>query len=378
MQSKDGISSKQFVVLLFLVTLAIKMFMLPSLILRTVGKDGYLVIVAYTLFEFVGLGLLLAAVVRNPDKTLFDILSAATGKVVSRIIVTFIIAFALVKATIVISEIKMFFAVIMYRDINWAILAVPLFAVLTAMSVRPLRSIGRTAELVFPVVALSTFILAALLFGDIRPENLLPVMPEGAGKVADGVGKFAMWFGDTTFLALFLGRVKVSRKLVAGAFIAKLVASLIVIFFTVVLFASYANVSTLIDYGNNVSNMTQLSLGSQDYGRFDLLFYCVWIFSVFLKLGIVFCLITQSVSFLFSTDRKYLVSIIMAAVVFVITTFFIKNEEVSYLFATGAVRYFVFPAGYLTPAIAFACGRIAYKPNRFGGVYEQNEDERQS
>lgn len=127
MQSKDGISSKQFVVLLFLVTLAIKMFMLPSLILRTVGKDGYLIIIAYTLFEFVGLGLLLAAVVRNPDKTLFDILSDATGKVVSRIIVTFIIAFALVKATIVISEIKMFFAVIMYRDINWVILAVPLF-----------------------------------------------------------------------------------------------------------------------------------------------------------------------------------------------------------------------------------------------------------
>ena len=59
-----------------------------------------------------------------------------------------------------------------------------------------------------------------------------------------------------------------------------------------------------------------------------------------------------------------------------ITTFFIKNEEVSYLFATGAVRYFVFPAGYLTPVIAFACGRIAYKSNRYGGVYGKNEDER--
>lgn len=108
MQSKDGISSKQFIVVLFLVTLAIKMFMLPSLVLRIVGKDGYLVIVAYTLFEFLGLGLLLSTMLRNPDKTLFDILSDATGKVISRIIVVFLIAFALVKATIIINEIKMF------------------------------------------------------------------------------------------------------------------------------------------------------------------------------------------------------------------------------------------------------------------------------
>lgn len=375
MQSKDGISSKQFIVVLFLVTLAIKMFMLPSLVLRIVGKDGYLVIVAYTLFEFLGLGLLLATMLRNPDKTLFDILSDATGKVISRVIVVFLIAFAIVKATIIINEIKMFFAVIMYRDINWAILAVPLFAVMIAVAVRPLRTVGRTAELVLPVVAISTFILAALLFGDIRVENLLPVMPDGAGEVADGIKRFCMWFGDTTFLTVFLGRVKVSKKLVAGAFIAKAIASVIVLFFTVVLFASYANVSSLIDYGNNVSNMTQLSLGSQDYGRFDLLFYCVWIFSVFLKLGIVFCLITQSASFLFSTDRKYLVSIASAAVVFVITTFFIKNEEISYIFATGMIRYFCFPIGYFMPLVTFVCGRAAYKPNAYGGVYEQKQNE---
>lgn len=212
MQSKDGISSKQFIVVLFLVTLAIKMFMLPSLVLRIVGKDGYLVIVAYTLFEFLGLGLLLSTMLRNPDKTLFDILSDATGKVISRIIVVFLIAFALVKATIIINEIKMFFAVIMYRDINWAILALPLFAVMIAIAVRPLRTVGRTAELVLPVVAISTFILAALLFGDIRVENLLPVMPDGAGEVADGIKRFCMWFGDTTFLTVFLGRVKVSKS----------------------------------------------------------------------------------------------------------------------------------------------------------------------
>lgn len=375
MQSKDRISSKQFIVVLFLVTLAIKMFMLPSLVLRIVGKDGYLVIGLYTILEFAGLGLLLCTVLRNPDKTLFDILSDATGKVISRIIVAFLIAFALVKATIIINEIKMFFAVIMYRDINWAILAVPLFAVMIAMSVRPLRSIGRTAELVFPVVVLSTFILASLLFGDIRVENLLPVMPEGAGEVADGIKRFCMWFGDTTFLTLFLGRVKASRKLVAGAFIAKAIASLIVMFFTVVLFASYANVSTLIDYGNNVSNMTQLSLGSQDYGRFDLLFYCVWIFSVFLKLGIVFCLITQCAGFLFGSGRKYLLSILSAGVVFVITTFIVKNEEISYIFATGMVRYFCFPIGYAMPAITLICAVIAYKPNKIGGERAEKQNE---
>ena len=112
MEKGKQISTKQFVCLEFLTSIAIKMFMLPALILRTVGKDGYLVIVAHILFEFITLTFLLITAKRNPDKTLFDILRDSCGRVLSRVIVGITVLFLFVKSVIVTGEIKIFFNII--------------------------------------------------------------------------------------------------------------------------------------------------------------------------------------------------------------------------------------------------------------------------
>lgn len=357
------VSTRQFVVVQFLVALAVKMFMLPALMLRVVGKDSYIVMLAWIAFEFVDLTFVVLLARRNPDKTMYEILTDAFGKVVSRVIVAMFTLFVCAKGLLVLGELKTFFVVTMYADINWVVMLIPLMALLCAFGIRSLRSIGRTAELITPVIVVSTLVLSGLLLGDIEFANLLPVMENGFAPIKKGMLTFPMWFGDVSFLLMFLGNIKINRGFIWKSYLSKLVATALVMLFSVTLFSTYANVSTLIDYGNNVSNMTQLSMGAQDNGRFDLMFYCIWLFTVFLKLALIFYFFTRNLGFIVGTRNNYLTSPICAAVWYAVSAFVLRNENVSYLFFTSAVKYALCPVAFVMPMLLYITALLKYRPN---------------
>lgn len=357
------VSTRQFVVVQFLVALAVKMFMLPALMLRVVGKDSYIVMLVWIAFEFVDLTFVVLLARRNPDKTMYEILTDAFGKVVSRVIVALFTLFVCAKGLLVLGELKTFFVVTMYADINWVVMLIPLMALLCAFGIRSLRSIGRTAELITPVIVVSTLVLSGLLLGDIEFANLLPVMENGFAPIKKGMLTFPMWFGDVSFLLMFLGNIKINRGFIWKSYLSKLVATALVMLFSVTLFSTYANVSTLIDYGNNVSNMTQLSMGAQDNGRFDLMFYCIWLFTVFLKLALIFYFFTRNLGFIVGTRNNYLTSPICAAVWYAVSAFVLRNENVSYLFFTSAVKYALCPVAFVMPMLLYITALLKYRPN---------------
>lgn len=357
------VSTRQFVVVQFLVALAVKMFMLPALMLRVVGKDSYIVMLAWIAFEFVDLTFVVLLARRNPDKTMYEILTDAFGKVVSRVIVAMFTLFVCAKGLLVLGELKTFFIITMYADINWVVMLIPLMALLCAFGIRSLRSIGRTAELITPVIVVSTLVLSGLLLGDIEFANLLPVMENGFAPIKKGMLTFPMWFGDVSFLLMFLGNIKINRGFIWKSYLSKLVATALVMLFSVTLFSTYANVSTLIDYGNNVSNMTQLSMGAQDNGRFDLMFYCIWLFTVFLKLALIFYFFTRNLGFIVATRNNYLTSPICAAVWYAVSAFVLRNENVSYLFFTSAVKYALCPVAFVMPMLLYITALLKYRPN---------------
>ncbi len=362
MEAKQ-INTKQFVAVQFLIALAVKMFMLPALMLRIVGKDSYMVMIIWIAVEFANLTFILITAKRNPDKTMYDILTDAFGKVFSRIIVALLTLFVAVKGILIISELKMFFKVTMYDDINWYVMLVPLLVVLCAFAIRSLRTIGRTSELLLPAVFVCTIILAGLLIGDLQGDNLLPFLSQGFSPVLKGLTTFPMWFGDITFLLLFLGNIKITKGFMLWAYISKVVASLLVLLFSCMLFATYGNISTLIEYGHNVSNMTQFSLGSQDYGRFDLLFYCVWLFTVLIKLAVVFYFLTRNIGFIVGSRNNYVIAIICAVAYYFLSQFFLKNENTVFEVCTGVLKYIVCPPAMIMPFVVYVTALIKYKPN---------------
>ena len=366
--SEKAISTKQFVFLVFLISIAVKTFLMPALILRTLGRDGIFTIAFFIGVEIVNLIFIIVVCRTNPSATFFEIMEKALGKVISKVVYILLFIFAFIKSVVIVSEIKVFFIAVMYKDINWAIMVIPLVVLTLFFAKKSLRALGRVAEILTPIVLISTLILGSLLLPEFSWEGLLPVLSDGAGEVFKGVNLFPVWFGDTTTLLLFMGNIKINKGFSVSVIISKLIATTLTAFFCVVLFSAYGNVSELIDYGNNVSNLTQLSLGSQDYGRFDLLFYCVWLLSVFIKLASTFILSVKCAQNTIKVVDYNKWATALAIALYIIVAIIFNNEETTFLFATGPIRYLIYPSIFILPLLSLIFSQVANRKER---VYER-------
>ena len=104
-------------------------------------------------------------------------------------------------------------------------------------------------------------------------------------------------------------------------------------------------------------------MGAQDNGRFDLMFYCIWLFTVFLKLALIFYFFTRNLGFIVGTRNNYLMSPICAAVWYAVSAFVLRNENVSYLFFTSAVKYALCPVAFVMPMLLYITALLKYRPN---------------
>ena len=82
----DKIRLRQLLCVTFLVALAMKMFMLPVLVMRESGRDGFTAMLIALGVDLVVLAVV-AAVLHVSEKDLFATLSDAFGGIVSRVVV---------------------------------------------------------------------------------------------------------------------------------------------------------------------------------------------------------------------------------------------------------------------------------------------------
>ena len=355
------ISSTQFALLVFVCGMAIKMFMLPALMLKVSGRDSIVVMAFYLVIELVNVVFLTLTLKRNPDKTFYEILSSALGKIVAKIIVTYFTLFLLLKLLLMLSELKVFFSSSVYERISWDIMIIPILVLCVGFSTKPLTSLGRVAELFSPLILISTVILSLLLSAKVPIQNIFPLFDNGIKSVVDGALTFPVWFGDVSLLLVCLGNVKLSKKIVLKTLLLRGLSVLFALTFSLIMFSTYADITELIDYGHNVSSMTQYSLGSHDYGRFDYIIYCFWMLAVIIKIMLNFYTVSQNVRYVVGKNAQYVIPIVVAIIVYVLTTFVLKNENATYQLSTSALKFVFVPAEFLLPFITFILAKIKFR-----------------
>lgn len=350
---KKQLTSSQFYIFVFICGMAIKMFMLPALLLKISGRESIIVVAFYLLVEFVCLLFLILTITKNPDKTLYQILTESIGKIMSRVVIVLFSLMLLLKLLLLLSEVKIFFSVSVYERISWEIMLIPLLVLCVAYATKPLTTLGRSAQIFMPLIVISTIILSLLLIAKVPLDNILPLFSQGLKTTRDGIFTFPFWFGDVSLLLVCLGNVKLSKHFVLKSLTARLLSSVLVLTFSIIMFSTYADITDLIDYGHNVSSMTQYSLGSHDYGRFDYIIYCFWMLAVVIKILLTFFVICQNIRFIANKNSTFIIPIILLVVVYVLTTFVIKNENAVYQIATGFVRFIFLPIQFLLPLFVF-------------------------
>jgi spore germination protein KB len=237
---------------------------------------------------------------------------------------------------------------------------IPILALGVGFATKPLTSLARTAELFAPLIIISTVLLSLLLSANVPIANILPLFSNGISTAVEGALTFPVWFGDVSLLLVCLGNVKLSNRVVLKSMIFRFLSVVFVLIFSLIMFSTYADITDLIDYGHNVSSMTQYSLGSHDYGRFDYIIYCFWMLAVIVKIMLNFFTLSQNVRYVIGKNSQYIIPIAVAVAVYILTTFVLKNENAMYQVSTSVLRFVFIPAEFLLPFIVFILAIIKF------------------
>ena len=356
------ITSRQFIILAFIGGMAIKGLMLPSLLMRISGKDGLFVLAFYFAIEILNLALISVLVVKYPEKNFFNMLEECFGKVGSRILCVLILIAATIKYTLNLSEVKAFFTLEMFSAFNWTVMIIPLVALTAVISVKSLRVLGRTAEIFFPFILAGILFLSLILFREVPLENVLPLGEGGIKPIADGIAEFPIWFGDVIVTGVALGNVKKEKGTVLKCVLMRVFAAVMIISFSVVLFATYGNIVPLVKYGHNITSLTQYNLGSQQYGRFDLIIYAIWVSGVFIKMAMNAYLATRCAAVAFNVKNYKYVAAALAVMAFALSAFIVPTVSKVYILSTSTWAKIIFSlVEYCLPLVLFIAANVKYR-----------------
>ncbi len=359
---KDKVKFRQFLCITFLIAIAMKMFMLPVLLMRVSGRDSFIVMLLVLFTELVLLAVVATVIFLSGKKNLYELLKSAFGSVGSKIIITTVSVFYLIKLFMSLVDVRIFFSTSVFgQPLNvWHVL--PMILLVLYFAIKPLAAMGRLSEICTPIVIISMILLGCLTLPEVEFGGLNPLLAEGWSKIGGGYTTFSMWYGDFTLLLMLTGKVTFGKKQATGSgkiyfsLISALVAFVFLMVFSTVLFAAYGDMTEVLTYGHNISNMTQYAVGSYKFGRFDLIIFCLWLTAVLLSAGMMMNFFAHGMDFAFGRKAGKGVTVAAGIVILIATALFTDLNRVTefvttYMWIPSMIVQYGFPLVCLAAAI---------------------------
>lgn len=209
------LTTRQFVILSLFLVLTSKLMTMPINIYAAAQNDAIFCIIIGSLVE-IGLVSLIALVIyRNPGVNLLDLLKAKLGSCLAYITVFVLYAFLICKFIFVLLEIFAFFKDYLYDDFNPVIFALATFFVIGYISYKGCRTMGRTCEILFPIIVIGLIIALVSNIKFVTFDKMLPYFDQGILPTIRGAGQNMFFFGNALPLLFFVGKVKLKPHFVA-------------------------------------------------------------------------------------------------------------------------------------------------------------------
>ncbi len=209
------LTTRQFIIIsLFLVTTS-KLMTMPISIFTTAQNDAIFAILFGSLIELGLITLICFVIAKNPNTNLFSLLKNRLGNVIAYIFVFLLYAFMITKFIFVLIEIFTFFKDYLYDDFNPAIYTLSTFFVVGYISYKGCRTMGRTFEILFPIIVIGLVIALVCNVDFITLNSMLPYFDEGVLPTLKGLGENLFYFGNALPLLFFVGKVRINSHFVS-------------------------------------------------------------------------------------------------------------------------------------------------------------------
>ncbi|GEM_PF-2433915 len=209
------LTTRQFILIsLFLVTTS-KLMTMPISIFSTAQNDAIFSILFGSIVELGIIILVSLVIARNPDCNLLSLLKKRLGSVLAYIIIFILYAFIITKFIFVLIEVFTFFKDYLYDDFNPVIYTLSTFFVVGYISFKGCRTMGRTFEILFPVIVIGLVIALVSNIEFASWGAMLPYFDDGILPSIRGLSENLFYFGNALPLLFFVGKVKIKPHFVA-------------------------------------------------------------------------------------------------------------------------------------------------------------------
>lgn len=206
--NKFQITRRQAIILFLICTVSSKMQLLPCLLAGAAGKDLWCVLLFGAAIDLVFFALVITINKLCPNLTIHDMLRQTFGKVISGIIVFLFFSYFICTAVLPFEAVRDVFASNLFETIPWRIFAVFLLLCVGYLAYSGMRTIGRSAELYFPIIVCCILALIILGLTSTDFSRIFPLATINLTGTANNYFMHSIWFADYMILFVLTGRIK--------------------------------------------------------------------------------------------------------------------------------------------------------------------------
>lgn len=303
---KQALKTRQ--ICLFFIAFApiTKLFMLPSVVASLARNDGWITACINLALDLVTLFVINLVCAKN-NLTFIQLLESAFGKIGGKVICFLYAVYFLLKGFMPLQEQKEFVKLSLYINLPTDLFFLPFFVLSSYLCLKPLRAIGRLADICW-LFTLAGYLL--LIFLSISGVDFGAIMPVGVNiKGAIKASYHSLnWWGDCVYLLFFMGNFARQKRASVKIILSYVLSGVIVI----VAFIFFWGTFTYIAFRQKFA-MTELSKYTtviNNVGRFDYVGILFILFSCTFSLTLPLYFCCRLLNYVFSWKSPWISPII--------------------------------------------------------------------
>lgn len=264
---------RQCCIIVFVLIIANKLMMLPSIISFNSANDAWLTFLLSFVLDFV-IALGIIGIITHSKQTIVEFLKKKLGRIVTSVILAAISFIFILKIVDIMFETYTMFNEYIYVDFSSVLFFAVILLVIVYFGTRELRSLGRTVEILFTTICGALILSFFISVGSADFTNIFPILQTGISRIAQNSFIHIFWYCDSFILLFFVGNVKKEKHITKKFILSYLATILTVIVFVLIFTMAFANTASMhrtciLDIGENIPRLLT-------EGRFNWIIYFIF------------------------------------------------------------------------------------------------------
>ena len=355
------INHRQLSIMVFMSFIALKFLALPSLLYKESGNMSWLVALILMLIDAIYAYLIIELMKRSNEKNIYEFMKKTLGIALTKICMFLLmLKFALVVANII-KGLEFFVVENLYNKFDWALFIFPLLAVVGFLMYKGIRNIGRVYEMFFVAIIVGCIYIGIKAINGVDWLSLLPFFKDGAMPLVKSGYMHLSWFGSSSFLIMFFGKVDFKSEKKSRLIKYMLLAILLVQFLYIIFFGLYGRTSPIHNFA--LSDISQFYSGISSTDEISWLVVSLWIVAQAVQIAMYAYCLMLTIMFTFNIKNKIIPIVIIDILMFLLGYLSEKTINLENIFFTNFASIITIATQYVLPIILWL-GYFVYKKSK--------------